>query len=38
VRNAYVSRRENMVRDRTESEEQAAEEDHLYLLDDEMEE
>jgi phospholipid-binding lipoprotein MlaA len=38
VRNAYVSRRENMVRDRTESEEQAAEEDDLYLLDDEMEE
>jgi phospholipid-binding lipoprotein MlaA len=38
VRNAHVSRRENLVRDRTESEEQAAEEDDLYLLDDEMEE
>ncbi len=38
VRNAYVSRREDMVRDRTESDEQAAEEDDLYLLDDEMEE
>jgi len=37
VRNAYVSRRENMVRDRTESEEEAAEEDDLFLLDDEME-
>ncbi|TFG92226.1 MAG: VacJ family lipoprotein [Myxococcales bacterium] len=38
VRNAHVSHRENLVRDRTESEEQAAEEDDLYLLDDEMEE
>ena len=38
VRNAHVSHRENLVRDRTESEEQADEEDDLYLLEEEMEE
>ena len=38
VRNAHVSHRENLVRDRTESEEQAAEEDDLYLLEEEVEE
>jgi phospholipid-binding lipoprotein MlaA len=39
VRNAYVSRRENQVRDRAESPEQAAEdEEELYILDDEEEE
>src|SRR5262245_3878679 len=39
VRNAYVSRRENQVRDRRETPEQEAEEeDSLYILDDEMEE
>jgi len=37
VRNAHVSRRENMVRDRTESPAQEAEEDDLFLLDDELE-
>ena len=39
VRNAYVSRRENQVRDRAETPQEAAEEeDELYILDDEMEE
>src|SRR5262245_28289613 len=39
VRNAYVSRRENQVRDRAETPEEAAEdEDELYILDDEEEE
>ena len=38
VRNAHVSLRENLVRDRSETEEQADEEDDLYLLDEEMEE
>ncbi len=39
VRNAYVSRREDLVRDRTESPQAVAEEeDDLYLLDDEAEE
>lgn len=36
VRNAHVSHRENLVRDRTESAEQQDEEDDLYLLDDEV--
>jgi phospholipid-binding lipoprotein MlaA len=41
VRNAHVSLRENLVRDRSETsetEEQADEEDDLYHLDEEMEE
>ena len=39
VRNAYVSRRENLVQDRAESPQAAAEEeDDLYLRDDEKEE
>jgi phospholipid-binding lipoprotein MlaA len=37
VRNAYVSRRENQVRDRAEAPEQEAEEEELYILDDEEE-
>jgi phospholipid-binding lipoprotein MlaA len=36
VRNAHVSRRENLVRDRAESPEE--DEDDLYLLEDELEE
>jgi ABC-type transporter lipoprotein component MlaA len=39
VRNAHVSRRENLVRDRAATPQQAAEEeDDLYLIDDEEEE
>jgi len=38
VRNAHVSNRENLVRDRTESAQQQDEEDDLYLLEDEVEE
>lgn len=38
VRNAYVSRRENLVRDRAEPLESDDEEDDLYLLEDEVEE